>query len=63
MALSASTLANLIKQQVDAIDFESGEITNDQVTQAVAQAIVEHITSDAEVVISGGSSSGTYQVT
>lgn len=62
MALNASTLADLIKVGVDAIDVENGEVPNDQVLAAVAQAIVDHITSDAEVIIGSGSSAGTYGV-
>jgi altronate dehydratase len=62
MALSASTLASLIKSKVDTIDFDSGAIDNNQVIQKLAEAIVEHITSSAQVVVPSGSSAGTYGV-
>ena len=63
MALSASALKSAMKSAVDAIDVEDGAVTNDQVLQAVADAIIDHITSSAQVVIGTGSSSGTYSIT
>lgn len=63
MALNASTLKGLIKSKVDAVDFENGEISNDAVLLALAEAIVDHIKADAAVVIAGGSSAGSYKVT
>lgn len=62
MALSASTLKDLMKSAIDGIDIENGEVSNDAALDALAQAIVDHITSDAQVVISSGSSAGTYQI-
>ncbi len=63
MALNATTLKNLIKSSVDSIDVDNGEITNDQVIEALANAIVTHITSSGQVIIAGGSSSGVYSIT
>lgn len=63
MALNATTLKNLIKSSVDSIDVDNGEITNDQVIEALANAIVTHITSSGQVIIGGGSSSGVYSIT
>lgn len=62
MALNASTLKSLMKSSIDSINVENGEVTNDQVLQALADAIINHITSDAQVLVTGGSSSGTYKV-
>lgn len=63
MALSASALKALIKSKVDAVDVDNGEKANDEVLQAIADAIVEHITSDAAVIVTSGSSAGSYKVT
>ncbi|QDP59461.1 MAG: hypothetical protein GOVbin4162_35 [Prokaryotic dsDNA virus sp.] len=62
MSLDASRLANAIKTAVDSIDVSSGEIDNTEAIEALANAIIEEITSNAEVVVSSGSSAGTYQV-
>ena len=62
MALSASTLASLIKSKVATIDFENGAIDNNDIANKIAEAIVEHITSSAQVVVTSGSSAGTYGV-
>lgn len=62
MALSASTLKSLIKANVDSIDVENGEITNDAVIQAIADAIVTHITTSGQVIVASGSSAGTYPI-
>lgn len=63
MALSASTLKGLMKSAIDAIDVENGEVTNDQALEALASAIVNHLKSDAQVIVSGGSSAGSYKIT
>lgn len=62
MALSAATLKSLMKTKVDDITRDAGSITNDDALQALADAIIEHIKADAQVVVTGGSSSGTYKV-
>lgn len=64
MALNATTLKTLMKSKVDAITRDAGSITNDDALQALADAIIEHITSDAEVVVVGGGSygGGTFPV-
>lgn len=63
MALDATRLKNAIKGAVDTIDVTTGEITNDAVLTAVAQAIIDEITGNAQVVVASGSSAGTYSVT
>lgn len=62
MALSASTLASLIKSKVDTIDFDSGAIDNDLVIQKIAEAIVEHIQADAKANVTSGSSAGQWSI-
>ncbi len=62
MALDATTLKTLMKSKVDAITKDAGSITNDDALQALADAIIEHITSNAQVIVSGGSSAGSYTV-
>lgn len=63
MALDATRLKNSVKSAVDAITVDNGAITNDQVIEAITQAIIDEITSNGEVIISSGSSAGTYQIT
>ena len=62
MALSASGLASAIKSAVNAIDVDSGEITNDSVIDALAQAIVDHIKANGKANVTGGSSSGQWPI-
>lgn len=62
MALNASALKALMKAKVDSVNFENGEIDNDAVLQALAEAIVDHITSSGQVAVTGGSSSGVYPI-
>lgn len=62
MPLSASGLASAIKSAVDAIDVENGEITNDQVINALASAIVDHIKNNAKANVTGGSSVGQWPI-
>lgn len=62
MALSASGLASAIKAAVNAIDVNSGEITNDDVINALATAIVDHIKANAKANVTGGSSTGQWPI-
>lgn len=62
MAMSATALASAIKSAVDAIDVNNGEITNDDVIQALASAIVDHIQSNAKAVVASGSSAGQWPI-
>lgn len=61
MALNVTALAQAIKGIRD-IDHSSGEITNDELAERLAQAIVDQIKL-GDVIITGGSSSGSYKVT
>lgn len=64
MALNANTLKSEIKSAVDAVadSYKNGEKSNDDILQAWCEAIITHITTNAEVIITSGSSAGTYQV-
>lgn len=64
MSLNAGTLANLIKSKVDAVadGYKDGTKDNTDALKAIAEALVEHITSDAEVKVTKGDSAGTYKV-
>ena len=62
MPMSASGLASAIKSAVDAIDVDNGEITNDQVINAIATAIVNHIKDNAKAVVGSGSSAGQWPI-
>ncbi len=65
MALNAATLAGLIQTKVDALadSYRNGEKDNNDALEAIAEAIIEHITSDGQVIITSGSSAGTYGIT
>lgn len=63
MALDANRLASAIRSAVNSIDVNNGEITNEDVITALASAIINEITSNGQVVVTGGSSSGTYPIT
>ena len=62
MALSASGLASAIKSAVNAIDVNNGEITNESVIDALAQAIVDHIKDNAKANVTSGSSVGQWPI-
>lgn len=62
MALSATTLKGTIKTELEALFDIQDDDTLDKFAEALANAIVTRITSDAEVVIGVGSSAGTYSV-
>jgi hypothetical protein len=65
MAITSASLKSKIETQLTAQGFEiNGEHAMvSKMAQAIAIAVVDEITSNAEVVISGGSSSGNYAVT
>lgn len=64
MALNATTLAALVAQKVKAVEagYQNGQKDPDDALKALCEAIVEHITSESEVIISSGSSAGNYKV-
>lgn len=62
MAMSVSGLAAAIKSAVNAIDVDNGEITNDQVIDALAEAIVNHMTNNAKANVTSGSSAGQWPI-
>ncbi|AKO60921.1 hypothetical protein AXI76_gp020 [Pseudoalteromonas phage H101] len=64
MALNATELSSLIKINMAAIEdsYKQGEKPADDAYLAFAQAIVAHIQMNAEVIVTGGSSAGTYKV-
>lgn len=65
MALSDSALKDLIISECESQGFvTSGSHANlDKLAEAIAKAVVAHITAAAEVPIDSGSSAGTYKVT
>lgn len=64
MALNAAGLEALIKTELEAAGIKTtGEHAQAAaIATAVANAVVAHIQSSAQVVVAGGSSSGTYPV-
>ena len=65
MAMNAGTLESLIVSKLETAGFKtSGEHAFVSVmAKAVAEAVVEHVTADALVGVTGGSSKGSYKVT
>ncbi|MCJ0814909.1 hypothetical protein [Vibrio vulnificus] len=65
MAMDSGALEGLIVEKLQAAGFKtSGQHAQVKViAKAIAEAVVEHITSSAEVPVTGGSSAGTYKVT
>jgi hypothetical protein len=64
MAMDAATLASSMKSKMDAVaaSYKNGEKDNFDALETLAEAIIEHIQTNAQVIIAGGSSSGTYPV-
>ena len=64
MALSSASLKSKIDQELVNAGFviEGEHAQASAMAQAIANAIVDEITSNAVVVVSGGSSSGNHQV-
>ena len=62
MAMSASGLAAAIKAAVDAIDVSNGSVDNNDVIDALAQAIVSHLQANAKANVTGGSSAGQWPI-
>ena len=62
MALNATALKNAIKSAIDGIDSTNGAIPNDDLLEATASAILDHIKDNAEVIVTSGSSAGTYSI-
>lgn len=65
MALSDSSLKTKIISELQAKGFDTGNefAKTQQMAEAIAKAIVDEITSNAEVTVTGGSSAGSYKVT
>jgi len=66
MALNSTTLAALIAAKVNAVEesYKNGTKDPEDALQAIAEAIIEHITADAEVKVAGGGSysGGVFKV-
>ena len=63
MALSISTLQGLIEQQFISAGWDLQKSTQaSNLALSIATAVVNHIQSDAEVIVDSGSSAGTYGV-
>jgi len=62
MALVASDLQSLIDSKVQSAGFDLSKSSFQIMSKAIAEAVVEHITANAQVVVSSGSSAGTYTV-
>lgn len=64
MALSQSALASAMEQALKSKGFVTTgtHARTKDMCDALAKSIVDHITANAQVVVIGGSSSGTYKV-
>lgn len=64
MALNANTMASLVINKIAQVEasYKNGEKDPDDALIAFCEAIIEHITSNSEVVIPSGDSAGVYKV-
>lgn len=64
MALSDSILKSMIVSELQAQGFVTGgeHARSEQLAEAIAKAVVAHITAAAEVPVTSGSSAGSYKV-
>lgn len=62
MALDSATLQSAIEAELKAGGFNLEVGAASVMAAAVAKAVVDHITTDAEVPVTSGSSAGTYKV-
>lgn len=64
MALSTNVLKGLIVSELVNQGFvETGQHARiEKMAAAIAAAVVTHVTASADVVVTGGSSAGTYKV-
>lgn len=62
MALDDTALSSAIQTELEAGGFKMNDEDLKRLADAVATAVVNHITSSADVVIPSGSSAGTYPV-
>ena len=63
MSLSKSGLKQRIIDNLSAHGFATNDISRfGELAQAIADAVVDEIKSNAQVPVTGGSSSGTYKV-
>lgn len=62
MPMSATNLANEIKSAMANINFENGEISNDDLIQALASTIIDHIKNNAKAVDAGGTGGGQWPI-
>lgn len=65
MALDSNKTTDKALAKLQAAGFEiNGEFSKQrEFVQAIVEAVIEDIKSDAEVAVTGGSSAGTYKVT
>ncbi len=65
MALTQAALATKIKDEIEANAGKSADDPTelDNFAQALAKAIVDELKANAQVVVAGGSSAGTYGIT
>ncbi len=63
MALDQNSLSQRITQALKASGFKQGEHSQfTTLADAIAKAVVDEIQANAQVVVAGGSSSGSYKV-
>jgi len=64
MALSKSSLKGRVESELVAVGFDisNEHCASSKMAQAIANAVIDEITSNGQVVVTGGSSSGTYKV-
>ncbi len=63
MPIDATRVALAAKTAIDAIDYKNGSVGNSAAIEAMVSAILDELLANAEVVVTGGSSAGTYKIT
>jgi hypothetical protein len=63
MALDSNTLQTMIDKKVEDAGFKFNDKSSFKIlSQAIAEAVVEHIQANAEADVTSGSSSGKYKI-
>lgn len=65
MALNSNTLKTAIIENLESNGFVRNTVSQewlDGLSKSIADAVVEHITSQGQVIIPSGSSAGTYPI-
>ncbi len=63
MPMVKANIVAAAKAALAQIDYTNGETDNTEAIEALVGAIIDEITANAEVTVTGGSSAGVYKIT